>query len=64
MHTNSLAGKAIDYAIGPMECYLADVRVEIDSNLVENAIRPMSTNWQTKDLTPEAQALRRLKAVA
>jgi hypothetical protein len=39
----SLLGPAIDYALsqGPtLEVYLADGRVEIDNNLVENAIRP------------------------
>ena len=44
-------GKAIDYALGqwPALCvYLGDGRVEIDNNLVENAIRPTAIgkkNW-------------------
>jgi len=116
----SLMGKAIDYALGQWTSllpYLEDGRLEIDTNLVENAIRPtaigkknwlfigeanagersaiiytivescrrrgldpyaylrdvltrlpMSTNWQIKDLTPEAwansQVPRRLKTAA
>jgi hypothetical protein len=39
----SLLGTAIDYALGQwrtLGVYLADGRVEIDNNLVENAIRP------------------------
>ncbi len=102
----SLFGKAIDYALGQwqnLRVFLRDGRVEIDNNLVENAIRPtaigkknwlfvgdaeagersaiiytlieccrrrqidpyaylrdvltrlpLMTNWQVKDLTPEA----------
>jgi transposase len=44
-------GSAIDYALGlwtPLQVYLQDGRVEIDSNLVENAIRPTAIgkkNW-------------------
>lgn len=44
-------GKAIDYALGQwpaMGVYLEDGRVEIDNNLVENAIRPTAIgkkNW-------------------
>lgn len=47
----SLLGQAIDYTLGqwPMlEVFLRDGRVEIDSNLVENAIRPTAIgkkNW-------------------
>jgi hypothetical protein len=104
----SLMGKAIDYALGQWTSllpYLEDGRLEIDTNLVENAIRPtavgkknwlfigeanagersaiiytivescrrrgldpyaylrdvltrlpMATNWQIKNLTPEAWA--------
>ena len=39
----SLMGSAIDYALGQwtsLQVYLGDGRVEIDNNLVENAIRP------------------------
>jgi len=39
----SALGKAVSYALGQweaMENYLSDGRVEIDNNLVENAIRP------------------------
>jgi transposase len=39
----SLMGQAIDYALGQwstLDIYLNDGRVEIDNNLVENAIRP------------------------
>jgi len=104
----SLMGKAIDYTLGQWDSllpYLEDGRLEIDNNLVENAIRPTAvgkrnwlfigeanagdrsaiiytiiescrrrgidpyaylrdvftrlpaaTNWQIKDLTPEAWA--------
>lgn len=47
----SLLGTAMDYALGQwrtLEIYLADGRVEIDNNLVENAIRPTAIgkkNW-------------------
>ena len=48
---HSLLGQAIDYTLGQwgtLETYLADGRVEIDNNLVENAIRPTAVgkkNW-------------------
>jgi hypothetical protein len=44
-------GTALDYALGlwpTLEVYLTDGRVEIDNNLVENAIRPTAVgkkNW-------------------
>lgn len=47
----SLLGQAIDYALGQwptLVVYLDDGRVEIDNNLVENAIRPTALgkkNW-------------------
>ena len=47
----SLVGIAIDYALGQwrtLDVYLDDGRVEIDNNLVENAIRPTALgkkNW-------------------
>jgi len=47
----SLLGIALDYALGQwptLQVYLADGRVEIDNNLVENAIRPTvlgKKNW-------------------
>ena len=47
----SLLGIAMDYALGQwrtLEVYLDDGRVEIDNNLVENAIRPTALgkkNW-------------------
>jgi transposase len=47
----SLMGIALDYTLGQwetLEVYLADGRVEIDNNLVENAIRPTALgkkNW-------------------
>jgi hypothetical protein len=47
----SLLGIAIDYALGQwrtLDVYLDDGRVEIDNNLVENAIRPTAIgkkNW-------------------
>ena len=49
--TQSLMGKAIEYALGEWDSllvYLDDGRVEIDTNLVENAIRPTAIgkkNW-------------------
>jgi hypothetical protein len=48
---NPCCSNAIDYALGPwatLQVYLNDGRVEIDSNLVENAIRPTAIgkkNW-------------------
>jgi transposase len=47
----SLMGKAVDYALGQwptLELWLEDGRLEIDNNLVENAIRPTAIgkkNW-------------------
>ncbi|HEV2452866.1 MAG TPA: transposase [Verrucomicrobiae bacterium] len=47
----SLLGQAIDYALGQwptLEVFLKDSRIEIDNNLVENAIRPTAVgkkNW-------------------
>ena len=47
----SSLGQAMDYALGqwlPLTVYLDDGRVEIDNNLVENAIRPTAIgkkNW-------------------
>ena len=47
----SLLGQAIDYTLGQwptLEIFLNDGRVEIDNNLVENAIRPTAIgkkNW-------------------
>jgi transposase len=47
----SLLGQAVEYALsqwGTLEVYLGDGRVEIDNNLVENAIRPTALgkkNW-------------------
>ncbi|HEY5910056.1 MAG TPA: IS66 family transposase [Verrucomicrobiae bacterium] len=47
----SLLGQAIDFALGQwsaLQVYLGDGRVEIDNNLVENAIRPTALgkkNW-------------------
>jgi transposase len=47
----SLLSQAVDYALGQwctLEVYLDDGRVEIDNNLVENAIRPTAIgkkNW-------------------
>jgi transposase len=110
----SLMGKAIDYALNQwasLQLFLDDGRLEIDNNLVENAIRPTAvgkknwlfigeaeagersailytvieacrrrgldpfaylrevftrlpsmTNWQVKDITPEAWAKSRTRA--
>jgi transposase len=47
----SLMGKAIEYALGEwdsLQLYLTDGHIEIDNNLVENAIRPTAVgkkNW-------------------
>lgn len=47
----SLLGQAVDYALGQwhtLGVYLRDGRIEIDNNLVENAIRPTAVgkkNW-------------------
>ena len=47
----SLTGEAVQYALGQwdgLEVFLSDGRVEIDNNLVENAIRPTAVgrkNW-------------------
>jgi transposase len=47
----SLLGQAVDYALGQwstLDVYLRDGRIEIDNNLVENAIRPTAVgkkNW-------------------
>ena len=47
----SLLGKAITYALGAwlgFDAYLSDGRIEIDNNLIENAIRPTKLgqkNW-------------------
>ncbi len=47
----SLLGQAMDYALGQwptLEVFLKDGRIEIDNNLVENAIRPTALgkkNW-------------------
>jgi transposase len=47
----SLLGQAMDYTLGQwptLEVYLQDGRVELDNNLVENAIRPTAVgkkNW-------------------
>jgi hypothetical protein len=47
----SMLGKAISYALKQwrnLEVYLGDGRIEIDNNLVENAIRPTklgAKNW-------------------
>ena len=51
MLPQSLLGQAISYALGQwptLTVYLDDGRVEIDNNLVENAIRPTALgkkNW-------------------
>jgi transposase len=47
----SLMGEAMDYALGQwstLQVYLSDGRIEVDNNLVENAIRPTAIgkkNW-------------------
>lgn len=52
-------GQAIDYALGQwstLEVYLRDGRVEIDNNLVENAIRPTTIGKKNWLFIGEAQA--------
>ena len=47
----SLLGQAIDYALGQwttLDVYLRDGRVEIDNNLVENAIRPTAVGKKNR----------------
>jgi transposase len=56
---NSLVGKAIDYALGQwaeLSVYLADGRIEIDNNLIENAIRPTAIGKKNWLFIGEAQA--------
>ena len=55
----SLLGIAIDYALGQwptLEVFLADGRIEIDNNLVENAIRPTALGKKNWLFIGEAQA--------
>jgi transposase len=55
----SLLGAAIDYALGQwpaLKVYLADGRVEIDNNLVENAIRPTAIGKKNWLFVGEAEA--------
>ena len=55
----SLLGTAIDYALGQwptLSVYLTDGRVEIDNNLVENAIRPTAVGKKNWLFVGEAEA--------
>jgi transposase len=55
----SLLGGAMDYTLGQwrtLEVYLADGRVEIDNNLVENAIRPTAIGKKNWLFVGDAQA--------
>ena len=55
----SLLGTAMDYALGQwptLKVYLADGRVEIDNNLVENAIRPTAIGKKNWLFVGEAEA--------
>ncbi len=55
----SLLGGAIDYALGQwptLEVYLEDGRVEMDNNLVENAIRPTAIGKKNWLFVGDAQA--------
>jgi transposase len=55
----SLLGTAMDYALGlwpTLEVYLVDGRVEIDNNLVENAIRPTAIGKKNWLFVGEAEA--------
>jgi transposase len=55
----SLLGQAIDYALGQwptLIIFLNDGRIEIDNNLVENAIRPTAIGKKNWLFLGEAQA--------
>ena len=55
----SLLGSAMDYALGQwqtLDVYLADGKVEIDNNLVENAIRPTALGKKNWLFVGEAEA--------
>ena len=55
----SLLGGAIDYTLGQwptLEVYLTDGRIEIDNNLVENAIRPTAIGKKNWLFVGDAQA--------
>lgn len=55
----SLVGVAMDYALGQwqtLEIFLQDGRVEIDNNLVENAIRPTAIGKKNWLFVGEAEA--------
>ena|SRR5579883_178481 len=55
----SLLGVAIDYTLGQwqtLEIFVQDGRVEIDNNLVENAIRPTAIGKKNWLFVGEAQA--------
>jgi transposase len=55
----SLLGVAMDYALGQwptLDVYLGDGRVEIDNNLVENAIRPTALGKKNWLFVGEAEA--------
>jgi hypothetical protein len=55
----NLLGTAIDYALGQwttLKVYLEDGRVEIDNNLVENAIRPTALGKKNWLFVGDAQA--------
>jgi transposase len=55
----SLLGIAIDYTLGQwqtLDVYLSDGRVEVDNNLVENAIRPTALGKKNWLFVGEAQA--------
>ena len=55
----SLLGSALDYTLGQwstLEVYLTDGRIEIDNNLVENAIRPTALGKKNWLFIGEAQA--------
>ena len=55
----SALGTALDYALGlwpTLELYLADGRLEIDNNLVGNAIRPTALGKKNWLFVGEAQA--------
>jgi transposase len=55
----SLLGIAMDYALGQwrtLDVYLEDGRVEIDNNLVENAIRPTALGKKNRLFMGDADA--------
>jgi hypothetical protein len=61
MRLQSSIGKAVSYALGQwesLEVYLQDAQIEIDNNLVENAIRPtaLGKNYEQSGIMQSSTA--------